>query len=147
EGIKQLTDYLEGSICVLAGPSGVGKSSILSRLIGVELETREVSEKTERGRHTTTGVRLFPFGENSFIGDTPGFSSVDALYFMDRKEVRLYFREFLRYKCRFPDCTHTKEPECGVRQAVEEGKISCERYRNYLKIIKEDLSLLPERCR
>ncbi|WP_456384569.1 ribosome small subunit-dependent GTPase A [Persephonella sp.] len=147
EGIKQLTDYLEGSICVLAGPSGVGKSSILSRLIGVELETREVSEKTERGRHTTTGVRLFPFGENSFIGDTPGFSSVDALYFMDRKEVRLYFREFLRYRCRFPDCTHTKEPECGVRQAVENGEISCERYRNYLKIIKEDLSLLPERCR
>jgi len=72
---------------------------------------------------------------------------VDALYFMDRKEVRLYFREFLRYRCRFPDCTHTKEPECGVRQAVENGEISCERYRNYLKIIKEDPSLLPERCR
>ncbi|WP_457638748.1 ribosome small subunit-dependent GTPase A [Persephonella sp.] len=146
EGIQQLTDYLEGSIAVLAGPSGVGKSSILSRLVGVQLETREVSEKTERGRHTTTGVRLFPFGENSFIGDTPGFSSVDALYFVDKKDVRLYFREFLRYNCKFPDCTHTREPDCQVREAVRKGEVSCERYRNYLKIIKEDLSLLPENC-
>ncbi|WP_293447761.1 ribosome small subunit-dependent GTPase A [Persephonella sp.] len=145
-GIEKLKSYLEGSISVLAGPSGVGKSSILSKLIGVQLETRQVSEKTERGRHTTTGVRLFRFGKNSFIGDTPGFSSVDALYFVDKKDVRLYFREFLDYKCRFPNCTHTREPDCAVRQAVKNGKIACERYKNYLKIIQEDLSLLENLC-
>ncbi len=145
-GIEKLKTYLEGSISVLAGPSGVGKSSILSKLIGVQLETRQVSEKTERGRHTTTGVKLFRFGKNSFIGDTPGFSSVDALYFVDRKDVRLYFREFLDYRCRFPDCTHTREPDCAVRQAVKNGDIACERYKNYLKIIQEDLSLLEDIC-
>ncbi len=146
EGIQKLTDYLEGMICVLAGPSGVGKSSILSRLVGVQLEVREVSEKTERGRHTTTGVRLFPFGENSFIGDTPGFSSVDALFFLKPNEVRLYFREFLRYDCKFPDCTHTREPGCQVREAVKNGEISCERYKNYIKIIKENPALWQELC-
>lgn len=145
-GIQKLKTYLEGSISVLAGPSGVGKSSILSKLIGVQLETRQVSEKTERGRHTTTGVKLFRFGKNSFIGDTPGFSNVDALYFVDRKDVRLYFREFLDYRCRFPDCTHTREPDCAVRQAVKNGEIACERYKNYLKIIQEDLSLLEDIC-
>ncbi len=145
-GIEKLKDFLEGSISVLAGPSGVGKSSILSKLIGVHLETRQVSEKTERGRHTTTGVKLFRFGKNSFIGDTPGFSSVDALYFVDKKDVRLYFREFLDYRCRFPNCTHTREPECAVRQAVKNGEIACERYKNYLKIIQEDLSLLEDIC-
>ncbi|WP_456465007.1 ribosome small subunit-dependent GTPase A [Persephonella sp.] len=145
-GIQKLKSYLEGSISVLAGPSGVGKSSILSKLIGVQLETRQVSEKTERGRHTTTGVKLFRFGKNSFIGDTPGFSSVNALYFVDRKDVRLYFREFLDYRCRFPDCTHTREPDCAVRQAVKNGEIACERYKNYLKIIQEDLSLLEDIC-
>lgn len=145
-GVEKLKSYLEGSISVLAGPSGVGKSSILSKLIGVQLETRQVSEKTERGRHTTTGVRLFRFGKNSFIGDTPGFSSVDALYFVDKKDVRLYFREFLDYKCRFPNCTHTREPDCAVRQAVKNGEIACERYKNYLKIIQEDLSLLENLC-
>ncbi len=145
-GIEKLKDFLEGIISVLAGPSGVGKSSILSKLIGVQLETRQVSEKTERGRHTTTGVKLFRFGKNSFIGDTPGFSNVDALYFVDRKDVRLYFREFLDYRCRFPDCTHTREPDCAVRQAVKNGKIACERYKNYLKIIQEDLSLLEDIC-
>lgn len=145
-GIQKLKTYLEGSISVLAGPSGVGKSSILSKLIGVQLETRQVSEKTERGRHTTTGVKLFRFGKNSFIGDTPGFSSVNALYFVDRKDVRLYFREFLDYRCRFPDCTHTREPDCAVRQAVKNGEIACERYKNYLKIIQEDLSLLEDIC-
>ena len=146
KGIEELKDYLKGSICVLAGPSGVGKSSILSALLGIKLATKEVSEKTERGRHTTTGVKLFPFGENSFIGDTPGFSSVDALYFVEKKDVRLYFREFLRYQCKFPDCTHTKEPGCSVKEAVKKGEINCQRYTNYLKIIKEDLSIAKQLC-
>ncbi|WP_457641101.1 ribosome small subunit-dependent GTPase A [Persephonella sp.] len=135
EGIDSLKDFLEGGISILAGASGVGKSSILSKLVGVNLEVREISEKTKRGRHTTTGVRLYMFQENSFVGDTPGFSSVDALYFMDKKDVKNYFREFLRYRCKFPNCTHTDEPECAVKEAVEKGEISKKRYNSYLKII------------
>ncbi len=146
EGIDKIKEYVKGSICILAGPSGVGKSSILSALLGIELETREVSEKTGRGRHTTTGVRLFKFGENSFIGDAPGFSKVDALLFMDKKEVKDYFREFLRYTCKYPNCTHTNEPECGVKEAVKKGEISCERYKSYLKIIKVFVEDLEELC-
>ncbi len=146
EGIDKIKEYVKGSICILAGPSGVGKSSILSALLGIELETREVSEKTGRGRHTTTGVRLFKFGKNSFVGDAPGFSKVDALLFMDKKEVKDYFREFLRYTCKYPNCTHTNEPECGVKEAVKEGEISCERYKSYLKIIKAFVEDLEELC-
>ena len=136
EGIENLTKYLSNTISVFAGASGVGKSSILSKLVGVELETRDISRKLKRGRHTTTGVKLFPFGDKAFVGDTPGFSNVDALYFMDKKEVKNYFREFLRYKCKFPNCMHINEPDCKVREAVEKGEISKERYNSYLRIIK-----------
>ncbi|ACO04039.1 MAG TPA: ribosome small subunit-dependent GTPase A [Persephonella sp.] len=135
EGIDTLKEHIKGNISVFAGPSGVGKSSILSALTGIELKVSQISEKTERGRHTTTGVRLYRFNENSFIGDTPGFSSVDALYFMEKREVKNYFREFLRYRCRFSNCTHTDEPGCLVKEAVKKGEISKERYENYLKII------------
>ena len=147
EGIDKLVDYLEGFICILAGPSGVGKSSILSRLTGVELRTGEVSAKTERGRHTTTGVRLIPFGKGSFIGDTPGFSKVEATMFVEPREVRNYFREFLRYQCKYPDCTHTNEPGCEVKEAVKRGEISCERYKSYLKILKVYLEEIKELCK
>ncbi len=147
EGIEKLKDFLKGNICILAGPSGVGKSSILSQLLGIEIQTREVSEKTGRGRHTTTGVRLYRFGENSFVGDAPGFSKVDALLFMDKKEVKNYFREFLRYTCKYPDCTHTNEPGCEVKEAVKKGEISCDRYKSYLKIIKAFVEDLEEICR
>lgn len=147
EGIDELVDYLEGFICILAGPSGVGKSSILSRLTGEKLKTQEVSEKTERGRHTTTGVRLIPFGKGSFVGDTPGFSKVEATTFVKPREVRNYFREFLRYECKYPDCTHTNEPGCAVKEAVKNGEISCERYKSYLKIIKVYLEEIKELCK
>lgn len=147
EGIDKLVDYLEGFICILAGPSGVGKSSILSRLTGVELKTGEVSAKTERGRHTTTGVRLIPFGKGSFIGDTPGFSKVEATMFVKPREVRNYFREFLRYECKYPDCTHTNEPGCEVKEALKRGEISCERYKSYLKILKVYLEEVKEFCK
>ncbi len=146
EGIEKLKNSLEGSIIIVAGPSGSGKSSLVSKLTGLNLETQEVSQKTKRGRHTTTGVRLYKISQNTFIADTPGFSSVDALVFMDKKQVKDYFREFLRYDCKFSNCTHTKEPDCGVKEAVKKGEISCQRYKNYLKIIKEDLSLAEKIC-
>ncbi len=146
EGIQKIKDFVKGQICILAGPSGVGKSSILSKLTGVELKIGEVSEKLGRGKHTTTGVRLIPFGEGSFIGDAPGFSKVNALEFVKKNDVKNYFREFLRYECKYPDCTHTKEPGCGVKEAVKNGEISCERYKSYLKIIKVFLEDLKEIC-
>ncbi len=138
EGIQELTNYLAGTISVFAGASGVGKSSILSKLTGIPLETREVSQKLKRGRHTTTGVKLFPFGDKSFVGDTPGFSNVDALVFMDKKEVKNYFREFQRYRCKFPNCMHINEPGCEVKEAVEKGEIAKERYKNYLRIVQRE---------
>ncbi|RUM49217.1 MAG: ribosome small subunit-dependent GTPase A [Hydrogenothermus sp.] len=146
EGIEDLKKYLKDSISIVAGQSGVGKSSIVSKLTGKQLETKEVSKKTERGRHTTTGVRLYKFGDNSFIADTPGFSKIDALMFMDKREVPKYFREFLRYSCKFPDCMHTVEPDCKIKEAVKNKEISCSRYKNYLKIIKVDLGLLSGIC-
>ncbi|RMA97229.1 ribosome small subunit-dependent GTPase A [Hydrogenothermus marinus] len=137
EGIDKLKKSLEGDIIITAGPSGTGKSSLVSKILNIDLETGDVSKKTERGRHTTTGIKLFKFGENSFIADTPGFSSVDASLFMDKKEIKNHFREFLRYSCKFSDCTHTKEPGCKVKEAVEKGEISPKRYENYLKILEK----------
>jgi len=136
EGINQLSKYLKGSISIVAGQSGAGKSSLVSKLVGVDIQTNEVSKKTKRGRHTTTGVKLYKFDENSFIADTPGFSKIDALMFMDKKEVSKHFREFLKYNCKFPDCSHTVEPGCEIKEAVKKGEISCERFKNYLKIIQ-----------
>ena len=141
EGIEDIKDLVEGEICILAGPSGVGKSSILKALTGAELRTSEVSEKTERGRHTTTGVKLIPFGKGSFLGDTPGFSKVEVLNFVRKKDVKNYFAEFSQFTCRYPDCTHTKEPDCGVKEALKEGKLSCDRFKSYLKMIKEYIEL------
>ncbi len=146
EGIEKIKEFVKGQICILSGPSGVGKSSILSKLTGVELKIGEVSEKLRRGKHTTTGVKLIPFGENSWIGDAPGFSRVDALSFVKKNEIKNYFREFLRYTCKFPDCTHTKEPDCGVKEAVKKGEISCERYKSYLKMIRVFIEDLKELC-
>jgi len=147
EGVAALKDFLKGQICILAGPSGVGKSSILSALTGLELRTQEVSEKTERGGHTTTGVHVIPFGEGSFIGDTPGFSKVDALQFMPKEEVRLHFPEFLRYKCKFSNCMHLNEEGCAVREAVKNGEIACERYKSYLKMLKTYVDWLKNYCK
>jgi len=146
EGLDKVVQLVEGEICILAGPSGVGKSSILKHLTGEELRTGEVSEKTHRGRHTTTGVKLIPFGSGSFIGDTPGFSRVEVLQFVRKRDVKNYFREFLRYECKYPDCTHLREPGCEVREALKRGEISCERYKSYLKMLKEYIEELKEIC-
>jgi len=135
EGIKELIEFLEGEICIFAGPSGVGKSALLSKITGVELKCGELSRKTKRGRHTSRGVKLIPFGKGSFVGDSPGFSKVEASSIIDKKEIKDYFPEFYRYECRFPDCTHTIEPDCGVREAFKKGEIPESRYKNYLKMV------------
>ena len=133
--VQKIKYFIKGEISILSGASGVGKSSILSRLLNIDIKTKDVSKKLKRGCHTTTSITLYRFDKSSFIADTPGFSYVEATYFMDKKEVRLYFREFLKYKCKFLNCSHTTEPECGVREAVKRGEIECERFKSYLKIV------------
>ena len=145
EGVEELKRELSGVISIFAGPSGVGKSSLISKLTGEELRIGEVSRKTERGRHTTREVRLIPF-EGGFIGDAPGFSRVEALNFMEKEEVRFHFPEFLRYQCKYSDCLHLNEEGCEVREALKRGEISCERYKNYLKMIREFVPYLKEVC-
>ncbi|RKQ63656.1 ribosome biogenesis GTPase [Thermovibrio guaymasensis] len=143
EGIRELKETLTEGTTIFAGSSGVGKSSLISEITGVDLKTGEISKKSERGKHTTREVRLIPF-ERGFIGDAPGFSRVEALNFMDKEEVRLHFPEFLKYSCKFTDCLHLEEEGCQVREAVIRGEIPCVRYKSYLKMIKEFVPWLAE---
>ncbi|MCR5415639.1 MAG: ribosome small subunit-dependent GTPase A [Pseudobutyrivibrio sp.] len=138
-GIDPIKEALKGKTSTVAGPSGVGKSSIVNLLTdGHSMETGEVSEKIGRGRHTTRHSELLYLGEDTYIMDTPGFSSI----FVPKIEpVNLYtlFPEFIgpAENCRFTGCAHHKEPDCGVKDAVEEGLIAQSRYENYLQIYSE----------
>jgi len=139
EGVEQLRQLISGKLTAFTGNSGVGKSSVLNRLCPeLALPTGEVSEKLGRGRHTTRHVELYCLGEDTYVADTPGFSSFDT----DQMEVIL--KENLQYafpdfgahigKCRFDDCSHRREPGCAVRQAVEAGEIEESRYDSYLRL-------------
>ena len=142
EGVQELRSLLEGKLTAFTGNSGVGKSSILNRLAPeLKLETGEVSEKLGRGRHTTRHVELYRLGEDTYVADTPGFSSFDT------DQMELILKENLQYafpdfgsfigKCRFDDCSHRKEPDCAVRAAVEAGGIEKSRYESYLKLYEK----------
>ncbi len=133
--IEKLKERIRDGIYIFAGASGTGKSSILSAITGIELRKGEVSKKTGRGRHTTTGVSLIKIGKNTYVGDTPGFSKVYANMILDRGKIKEGFREFLNYECRFADCMHINEKGCGVKEAVEKGEIARERYESYLRIV------------
>ena len=139
EGVEQLRSLLRGKLTAFTGNSGVGKSSILNRLAPeLALATGEVSQKLGRGRHTTRHVELYDLGEETYVVDTPGFSSFDT----DQMDVIL--KENLQYAfpdfgpflggCRFDDCTHRKEPDCAVRAAVAAGDIEKSRYDSYLRL-------------
>lgn len=139
QGIDQIKDILKGKISTVAGPSGVGKSSIVNMLTkGHSMETGEVSEKIGRGKHTTRHSQLLYLGDDTFIMDTPGFSS---LFVPQIEPVDLYtlFPEFIEPSamCKFTGCAHDKEPQCGVKDAVEAGRIAKSRYDNYLQIYGE----------
>lgn len=139
ENIDELREILKDKITVFAGNSGVGKSSLLNRLMGRELfETGEVSRRVERGKHTTRHSELaeLPFG--GYIIDTPGFSTFD-LSAIQSEDIEGMFRELGEYKgeCRFPDCVHIAEPDCAVRNAVEDGRISVSRYESYKQLFAE----------
>lgn len=137
--LDKLKNLLEGKTTVLAGPSGVGKSSLMNWLLPeADMETGAVSEKIKRGRHTTRHSELFHLGESTYLFDTPGFSSLYLNDFTD-ETLKNYFPEFLRYEdeCRFIGCNHVNEPDCGVKNALEEGKISSVRYEHYVQMYKE----------
>lgn len=139
EGMDEIHEILKGKTTVVAGPSGVGKSSITNCMQGeVQMETGEISKKLKRGKHTTRHSQVIPVEKNTFLVDTPGFSS---LYLTDMKEEKLrdYFPEFVMYEpqCRFQGCMHIHEPGCAVKKALSEGKISQQRYDNYLALYEE----------
>lgn len=145
EGIENLKKRLQGKICAFGGPSGVGKSSTINAIdSSVNLRTGVVSEKIGRGKHTTRYAELLSFDEG-FIADTPGFGNL-SLEELDSKALAVGFREFATYEsqCKFTSCTHTHEPVCGIKQAVEEGKIAVSRYESYLSILGE-IKLFEER--
>lgn len=136
EGIEDLRMHLEGKVSALTGPSGVGKSSLLNVLQpGLGLQVRKVSEVTSKGRHTTHVRELFPLEFGGYVADTPGIRTL-ALWDTEPEELDAYFIEMrdLVADCQFNDCSHTHEPGCAVRQAVESGKISPERYTSYLRL-------------
>jgi ribosome biogenesis GTPase len=139
-GISEVRELLRERISVFAGQSGVGKSSLINRLFpGVSLQTGDVSEKLGRGKHTTRHVELIPLEGGGYVADTPGFSSLE---FSDMNELDLAesFRDFasLSHACKFRGCLHISEPSCAVREALEAGELSAERYEHY-KQFREEL--------
>ncbi len=148
EGIAPLERELEGAISAFTGNSGVGKSSILNVLLGDEvIETGEVSEKLGRGRHTTRHTELYALKNGGFVADTAGFSSleIDRFDYELKESLELCFPEFVKFSenCRFSSCTHIKEPDCAVLEAVKNGEIEPTRHESYCALFDELKDLRP----
>ena len=142
EGVEDLRAAIRGKLTAFTGNSGVGKSSILNRLSPkLNLPTGEVSEKLGRGRHTTRHVELFDLGEETYVADTPGFSSFDTdqMDVILKENLQYAFPDFEAHigSCQFHDCTHRKEPGCAVRKALETGEIEPTRYDSYLRLYEK----------
>lgn len=139
QGIEAVRDCLHGKTTTVAGPSGVGKSSLINLFQSeIMMETGSISEKIQRGKHTTRHSELIALNDNSYILDTPGFSSL-AVFDLEKEDIKWYYPEFesLQDKCRFMRCNHIHEPDCAVKNAVEEGLISSVRYENYKLLFEE----------
>lgn len=139
EGIEQLRGLLTDATTVMAGPSGVGKSSVMNILFPeARMETGAISDKIKRGKHTTRHTELFCIGDRTYIMDTPGFTSLQ-LPELEKEELREYYPEFEEYReeCRFPGCVHINEPDCSVKAALDGGRISPKRYENYRQFYEE----------
>lgn len=138
-GIEEVLRVIDGKTTAFAGPSGVGKSSLLNALIPeANSQTGEISEKIKRGKHTTRHTEIFNVSDDTYLMDTPGFSSLYVNDF-EKEELKNYFREFIEYNngCRFTGCVHVNEPDCLVKEAVENGRINRSRYDNYILMYEE----------
>mgnify|MGYP004656985279 FL=1 len=138
EGIKvgKIKTLLEGETTAFAGNSGVGKSTLINSIFEQDLtQEGDISDKNQRGKNTTTSTTLYKYKENSYIADTPGFSTFE-INEIPKENLCHYFVEFVPYleKCEFQGCSHIKEENCGIKKALESGKISPQRYENYVKI-------------
>lgn len=138
-GVDEIKKYLKNNITAFSGNSGVGKSTLLNYLLEKDVsEEGLISKKNQRGKNTTTQVALYKMDENSYIADTPGFStfSIDEI---DQKDLAYYFIEFREYlkDCEYGDCSHIKEEKCGIKKALKEGKIAKERYGRYVSLVQK----------
>lgn len=139
EGIKNLKEILQGNINVFSGNSGVGKSTLINAIFEKDItQEGEISERNKKGKNTTTSTALYEIDENTYIADTPGFSTFDISE-IEYKELDKYFKEFKPEieNCEYVGCTHIKEENCGIKQAIEEGKIDTTRYERFCKIYNE----------
>ncbi len=135
EGKESIKNLLECKTTALSGVSAAGKSTLISNILNINLETGTVSSKLNRGKHTTRHVEIFPGENNTFIFDTPGFSSYEVD--VEAEDLKYYFREFNKYSCKFNDCHHVNEPGCGVKAALENGEVEDTRYESYLRLYEE----------
>ena len=139
KGIEELKKLLADKTTAVAGPSGVGKSSLINCLQpNIQMETGSISKKIERGKHTTRHSEIIPIAGDAYIMDTPGFSTLYIPGF-EKEDLQQFYPEFVEHEpyCRFKGCSHISEPDCGVKEAIAEGKISKLRYENYKLLYQE----------
>ena len=136
EGINALKDFISGKTLAFAGQSAVGKTSILNALMNTQFKIGEISEKSERGKHTTTGSRIIS-GEGFYLFDTPGFSEI--IVDISPQDAVMNYPPYDKYlnQCKYLDCTHLNEPNCHIKELVEKGELSIDRYESYILILEE----------